>query len=118
MIKNPGEMTARVRIQCPKTTGEGVSKRTVWIDIGGEAEEDAPHWLYAKWEGVHGAEAWAASSVQAELAATVGVWYRPEITHKCRLLDESGRVFNIISLDDVRLRHEQIELKVKASVNG
>ena len=118
MINSPGEMTTLVRVQYPKTSGTGVNKTTTWIDIGNTAADDNPNWVYAKWENVHGSEAWIANSVQATSAATVSVWYDFLITQKCRVLDDAGIIYQIVSMDDVRHRHEQIELKVKAAING
>lgn len=118
MIKSPGEMTALIRIQYPKTEGTGINKTTSWVDIGNVFESDPPLWIYAKWENVHGSEAWIANSVQAIAAATVSVWYNKSITPKCRIIDDSGSIYAIESCDDIRKRHEQMELKVKAAVNG
>ena len=118
MIKDPGEMTARIRIQTPVVTGSGVHKATVWVDIGNTSESDSPRWTAAKWENVHGSEAWTASSVQATAPATVSVWYDSRITRMCRIVDDAGIVYRITSLDDIRREHRQIEMKVQASVNG
>lgn len=118
MIKDPGEMTALIRIQAPVTTGSGVHKVTAWVDIGNESESDDPRWTYAKWENVHGSEAWTASSVQATAPATVSVWYDSRITRLCRVADDAGMVYRITSLDDIRREHRQIEMKVQANVNG
>lgn len=118
MIKDPGEMTVRIRIQYPKSTGSGVNKTTSWPDIGNTSENEPAIWLWAKWENVHGSEAWVASSVQAENPATVSVWYNANITRKCRILDDAGIKYDIVSIDDIRREHRQIEIKVKASMNG
>lgn len=118
MIKDPGEMTARIRIQRQVTVGEGINKHTAWVDLGNVTDTDPPCWAWAKWENVHGSEAWIANSVQASAAATVSVWYNSEITRQCRVLDDAGIVYSIVSLDDIRREHRQIELKVQASVNG
>ena len=118
MIKDPGEMTARIRIQQNIPTGTGVHKEDHWVDLGNTSEADPPHWTAAKWENVHGAEAWAASSVQATAPATVSVWYDSHITRMCRVVDDAGVIYRITSLDDIRREHRQIEMKVQASVNG
>lgn len=118
MIKNPGEMLARIRVQKPVAVGDGINKHTEWADIGNESENDPPNWIWAKWENVHGSEAWIAESVQANSAATVSVWYSSEITRKCRVIDDAGIVFEIASIDDIRREHREMELKVKAEVNG
>lgn len=118
MIKDPGEMTARIRIQSLVTSGTGVHKTTAWVDLGNDAETDPPRWISAKWENVHGAEAWTASSVQATAPATVSVWYDSRITRMCRVVDDAGIIYRITSLDDIRREHRQVEMKVQASVNG
>lgn len=118
MIKDPGEMTARIRIQAPVTVGQGIDKEIQWVDIGNKTDADPPRWVWAKWENVHGSEAWVAESVQATAPATVSVWYDERITHQCRVLDDAGIVYEIKSLDDIRREHRQIEMKVQASMNG
>jgi head-tail adaptor len=118
MIKDPGEMTARIRIQHEITTGSGIDEHQAWVDIGNASETDPPRWVWAKWENVHGSEAWVAESVQATAPATVSVWYDERITRQCRVLDDAGIVYEIKSLDDIRREHRQIEMKVQASVNG
>jgi head-tail adaptor len=118
MIKDPGEMTARIRIQQNFPTGTGIHKEDHWIDLGNKSESNPPQWTYAKWENVHGAEAWTASSVQATAPATVSVWYDSRITRMCRVVDDAGIIYRITSLDDIRREHRQIEMKVQASVNG
>lgn len=118
MIKDPGEMTARIRIQAPVTTGSGVHKDTAWVDIGNTSESDSPRWICAKWENVHGSEAWVANSVQATAPATVSVWYDARITRMCRVVDDSGTIYKITSIDDIRREHRQIEMKVQANING
>lgn len=118
MIKDPGEMTALIRIQRSVTVGQGVDEHEAWVDIGNAAETDPPKWTAAKWENVHGSEAWMAESVQATAAATVSVWYDARITRQCRVLDDAGIVYDVVSLDDIRREHRQIEMKVRASVNG
>lgn len=111
-------MTAQIRIQQPTVIGTGINKHTEWVDLGNESEADPPRWLWAKWENVHGSEAWIANSVQANAAATVSVWYDSRITRMCRIVDAAGLIYQIASLDDVRREHRQVEIKVKASVNS
>lgn len=118
MIKDPGEMTVRIRIQAPVTIGSGASKTTSWVDVGNTTAADPPRWTWAKWENVHGSEAWVAESMQATMPATVSVWYDSLITRQCRVLDDAGIAYDIKSLDDIRREHRQIELKVQASANG
>lgn len=118
MIKDPGEMTARIRIQQNLKTGTGMHSEDHWTDLGNATEFDPPRWTAAKWENVHGAEAWVANSVQATAPATVTVWYDARITRMCRIVDDVGIIYRITSLDDIRREHRQIEMKVQASMNG
>ncbi len=118
MIKDPGEMTARIRIQQNILTGTGVHEKDHWVDIGNTSESDSPRWIYAKWENVHGSEAWVANSVQATAPATVSVWYDARITRMCRVVDDLGTIYKITSIDDIRREHRQIEMKVQANING
>lgn len=111
-------MTAQIRIQQLIVIGTGINKHTEWVDLGNESEADPPRWLWAKWENVHGSEAWIANSVQATAAATVSVWYDSRIARTCHILDDAGIVYDIVSMDDIRREHRQVEIKVKASVNS
>jgi len=111
-------MTARIRIQQNLRTGTGAHGEDHWVDLGNKTESDPPQWIYAKWENVHGSEAWVASSTQATAPATVSVWYNSRITRMCRIVDDDGLIYRITSFDDIRREHRQIEMKVQASVNG
>ncbi len=96
-----------------------LQSRTVSKDAGGF---EKPTWttiaeVWSKWVNVHGSEAWAAQSVQAEQPATVTIRYRSGIDTTCSLLKGSDR-FEITSIDDLRERHEYLELKVKRNRSG
>jgi SPP1 family predicted phage head-tail adaptor len=108
-ITNPSELNQRVTLK----------SRTVSTGTGGF---QAPSYttiavVWAKWVGVHGSEAWAANAVNAMLAATVTIRYRNDIDPTC-ILGLDGENYEIVSPDDIRMRHEYIELKVKRVVPG
>jgi len=106
---NPGDLRVPVTLQ----------RRSVSSDPGGF---QTPGWskiadVWARWENVHGMEAWAANTTQAEQAATVTIRYRPDVDPTCAVL-KGGRRFEIVSIDDIQERHEYLELKVKATRSG
>lgn len=83
--------------------------------------------VYARWINVHGQETWAASARGAQEAATVLIRYRPGIDETCVVLKGAsvsgstitgGKVFEIISMDNIQERNEYIELKVQRMVAG
>lgn len=106
---NPGDLRKSVKLQRRVvTTGTGGFQTVTWTDIAT---------VWAKWENVHGSEAWAANSLQAEQPATVTIRYRSDVDTTCAVLKGSDR-YEIVSMDDIRERHEYIELKVKRITVG
>ncbi len=106
---NPGELRTLVTLK----------SRTVSTDAGGFPK---PTWstiaaVYAKWENVHGSEAWTADSVGAESAATVTIRYRTGIDTTCAV-ELDGKIWEIVSIDDIRQRGELLELKVRRMRSG
>jgi len=114
---DPGALRTRIRIQYEKITGSGSFATRSWVDVGNTSASDTPRYINAQWINVHGSEAWVADSVQAQLAATVTIRYRSDVTPVCRVLLGST-VYQIVSTDNIRQRNEWTELKVKASVNS
>ena len=112
-----GELRTRIRIQRPVVMGTGVSKHTVWVDLGNAAENDPPRYLWAKWTGAYGSEALLANSLQAQRPGTVVIRYRTDVTEQCRVLKD-GVVYDVISPNDLFQQHLWLEFKVKASVNS
>ncbi len=101
---NPGEMRTSVALQ----------KRTVPADAGGA---QVPSWatqatVWARWENVHGQEAWVAQSVQAEAPATPLIRYYAGLGPTWAILKDGVR-YEIVSVDDIQERHEYMELKVR-----
>ena len=108
-VTNPGEMRTRITVQ----------RRTVSSSAGGfeTATWSTLAEVWSKWVGVHGSEAWAAQSVQAEQPATVTIRYQAEVDATCSVVRGSDR-FEIVSIDDIRERHEYLELKVRRVRSG
>jgi SPP1 family predicted phage head-tail adaptor len=104
-----GEMRTRVTLQARSlSTDAGGFQTPVWVDIAD---------VWAKWVGVHGSEAWAASSVQAQGAATVTIRYRDDVDSTCAVL-VGDQLYEIVSIDDIRQKHELLELKVQQMRSG
>jgi SPP1 family predicted phage head-tail adaptor len=101
---NPGEMRTRIALYSRNiTTSEGGFQVP---DLVLEAE------VWSKWVNVHGSEVWAAQSAQAEQPATVLIRYQEDIDTTW-VIEKDGINFEIVSIDDVRERHEYMELKVR-----
>lgn len=108
-VTNPGELRTQVKVQ----------KRTIGADAGGF---QVPTWttlatVWAKWVNVHGSEAWAAQSIEAEGAATVTIRYRSGIDTTCALL-RGSECYEIISIDNIQQLSEYLELKVRRMKAG
>jgi SPP1 family predicted phage head-tail adaptor len=103
-VTNPGELDKMVtyyrRTVITKTGGFKV-KNLVKID-------DA----WTKCVDVHGSEAWAANTINAVRAMIMTRRYRADLDETC-VAKLDGDYYEIISMGDIRLRHEYIELKVK-----
>jgi SPP1 family predicted phage head-tail adaptor len=108
-ISNPGEMRTQITLgQASLTDQSGGFSAKVYTPITT---------VWAKWTNVHGAEVWAAESVQASEPATVLMRYHPTIDPSWGI-GKDGDWYDIVSLDDIQERHEYIELKVKRMVGG
>ncbi len=99
---NPGELRTPITLQKQTVSTEtGGWQVPVYVDIAQ---------VLAKWVNVHGNEVWAAQIVEAIAPATVFIRYRADVDHTCVVLKD-GKIYEIISIDDVRSRHEYLELK-------
>lgn len=108
-ITNPGDMRTRISLnQRTVLPGTGGFQTRTLVEIAD---------VYCKWVGMHGSEAWAASTMNAMRAATVTIRYRDDVDETCvvTLNDED---YEIVSMDDIRQRHEYIELKVQLVKSG
>ncbi|MDD5367463.1 MAG: phage head closure protein [Anaerolineaceae bacterium] len=108
-VTNPGELRTLVQLQ----------SRTVSVETGGFP---VPTWtkiadVWAKWVNVHGSEAWAAQSIEAEAAATVTIRHRNGIDTTCAVLLGTER-YEIVSIDNIQQRNEYLELKVRQMKAG
>ncbi len=108
-VINPGELRTPVTLQ----------RRSAGSDAGGF---QVPTWspiaaVWARWTNVHGAEVWAAQTVQAEQPATVLIRYLAGLDTTCAILNGSD-LFEIVSIDDIQNRHEYLELKVRRARSG
>jgi len=106
---NPGELRTQVTLQKQTlNTKPGGEKKPVYTDLAT---------VWAKWVNVHGNEVWAAQASQAIAPATVFIRYRSDVNQTC-VVSKAGKVYEIISIDDVRERHEYLELKVQYVRSG
>ena len=104
-----GELRTRITLQ----------QRSVSVETGGFS---VPTWstiaeVWAKWTNVHGTEAWAALTAQAEGAATVLIRYRDDVDTTCSVLLGDMR-YEIVSMDNISQRGVSLELKVKRMKAG
>jgi SPP1 family predicted phage head-tail adaptor len=100
---NPGELRTKVTLQ----------KQTVSTETGGFQEPVYTDLatVRVKWVNVHGSEVWASQMAEALAPATVFMRYRSDVDLTC-VLSKGGKIYEITSIDDVRERHEYLELKV------
>ena len=108
-VTNPGEMRTKITLKSRSVTnGTGGFQTPTLTTIAV---------VWAKWIGVHGSEAWAASSVGAVQAATVLIRYIENVDTTCVVV-LNGNNYEITSIDDIQQRHEYLELKVQRMVAG
>lgn len=89
----------------------GVRPET-WVDI-------YPYIVMVEWRNKFGSDIYKAAAIQAVEPAAIRLWYVPGITPDCRILrvnDEAA--FEIINIDDIANRHQQLEIEVKRLVKG
>jgi SPP1 family predicted phage head-tail adaptor len=102
-VTNPGELRMKITLKSRTVTnGTGGFQTPTLTTIAV---------VWAKWVGVHGSEAWAANSINANQAATVLIRYISGLDTTCVVVMD-GENYEIISIDDISQRHEYIELKV------
>ncbi len=108
-ISNPGELRTAITLYKRSVTESN------GFQVHGVGDKIADCW--ARWENVHGAEAWAAATVSAQSAATVLIRFNASVDETC-LVKKGSDYFEIVSMDNVRERNEYIELKVRKMVEG
>lgn len=103
-ITNPGELRSLIYLQNSTISKDaGSAQKPIWTTR-------AP--VYARWINAHGSEAVASESLQATNLATVLIRYYPGLNTSWAILKGSER-WQIVSVDDVRERHEYMELQVR-----
>jgi SPP1 family predicted phage head-tail adaptor len=108
-ITNPGFLRVR-----------GILKRrSPTVDPGGFQKEALTTIaiIWGKWVGVHGSEAWAANSANALRGGTYLIRYRDDVDETC-VITLDGLDYEIVSMDDIQLMHEYIELKLQLIRSG
>ena len=75
--------------------------------------------LLCEWQNKFGVEVYKAAAIKASEPATLKMWFMPGVTAACRVVRVAdGAVFEIIGVDDVMNRHQQLQLEVKRYVSG
>lgn len=108
-----GALATAIRIQSKTiSTNENGFPVETWSDI---LDED----ILCEWKNKFGGQVYQAASVNAIEPASVRLWYIPGIDQTCRIVRlEDNAVFEIINVDDVSNRHQQLEIEVKRNVAG
>jgi len=103
-VTNPGEMRTRITLQA----------RTVSEDAGGF---ETPTWstiatVWGRWISAHGPEIFSSSTIEAERSATVLIRFRNDIDETCGVLLNT-ELYEITSIDNIRMKNEYLELRVR-----
>lgn len=100
---NPGDLRTKISLH----------ERTVTTLDGGFTKAGTSKLgdVWSRWVNAHGSETWVIATNQFRSAATVLIRYRDDIDTTC-VVEKSGLLFEIVSMDDIQNRHEYIELKV------
>ena len=103
-VTNPGELNKRITLK----------KRTMTKTAGGFQTSTliTLATVWAKCVNVHGAEVWAAQTVNAIRPMTVLIRYRSDVDETCIVVLD-GKNYEIISMDNIQHRGEYIELKTQ-----
>ena len=107
---NPGDLRTPVTLY----------KRAVSTGAGGfprGSKGDKIAEVLASWENTHRDDVWGAAALNAVDTATVLIRYNASLDTTC-LLEKGGRLYEIISTDDIKERHEYMELTVKRVTEG
>ena len=106
-------MTTAIRIK-NKTiiTNENGFEEEIWVDL---IDED----IFCEWQNKFGGELYSAAAVNAKEPAKIRLWYIPGIGQTCRVKRvEDEAIFDIINIDDIQGRHQQLEIEVKRYIEG
>lgn len=101
---NPGELrTSVVLKKRTVSTGTGGFQTPVWVTLAS---------VFCKWVNAHGSETWTADAAGAESPATVTIRHRSDVDTTCAI-EKDGKLWEIVSMDNIREMGELLELKVK-----
>jgi len=83
-----------------------------WIDI-------IPDAIFCEWKNKFGAETYKNLAQQVKQPASIRLWYMPDIDETCRVIRiDDGVIFEIVSVDNVGNRNQQLEIEVKSFIEG
>ena len=108
-----GIMSTPIRVQ-RKTVipNENDVEVETWTDI---IDED----IMCDWKNKFGGELYQAAALNAKEPAVIKLWYIPGVDPSCRIVRaEDKAIFDIIGVDDVENRHQQLSIEVKRYVEG
>lgn len=112
-----------IRIQKKTVDTSQGYEQVSWQDV---IDED----IFCEWKNRHGTEVYKAVAINAVEPASLRLWYIPDIDAACRVVRlEEGfdivegekvykAVFEIINVDDIMNRHQQLEIEVKRYKEG
>lgn len=101
----------RIQTKTAGTDSDGVANNT-WADL---IAED----ILVEWTNIHGGEIYQAAAVKAQEPARLRLWYLAGVDRRCRIKRvEDNAIFEIINVDDVKNRHQQLEVEVKRYLPG
>ena len=118
----PGELRTPIRIQKKVIDDEArkpgdMEREVYWIDIGA-ANEGTPIYRYCKWVGSHSAESISQDMQRGVKSAVITIRYNPDIDRStCRVIYR-GDIYDIDSVDDIRMRHQWMELRISRMEAG
>ena len=101
---NPGKLRHRITLQryTEIVDPDGFTTQQ-WQDVAT---------VWAAVENLYGREYWEAAAVQAENTVKFTIRYRPDVDQAMRIVFR-GKIYNIISVDNIKYRNEFIEIKAK-----
>jgi len=106
---NPADLRHRVTLQryTDTTDTDGFTTQQ-WQDVAT---------VWAAVENLYGREYWEAAAVQAENTVKFTIRYRAGIETSMRIAFR-GKIYNIISVDNIKYRNEYLEIKAVAQDVG
>ncbi|WP_027628116.1 head-tail adaptor protein [Ruminiclostridium cellobioparum] len=98
----------------------GTTKDADGFDI--DKWEDVCNHILCEWQNKFGVEVYKtvkASTINVSEPASLKLWFVPGVTPDCRVIRLSDEaVFEIVGVDDVMNRHQQLQLEIKRYVRG